>query len=136
MVKLSMKEIDLAKEWLKRAKSNLEKAKIKVKTKEILYEDLCFDCQQSAEKSFKALLVYLNTPFPKTHSINLLIELIASQKINIPDAIKESVILTDYAVDTRYPGDYKAINKEEYKISLKLAINVYEWVKRIINQEK
>ena len=51
-----MKNADLAIEWLNRALSNLERANLGKQNESIYYEDLCFDCQQSVEKSFKALL--------------------------------------------------------------------------------
>lgn len=42
----------MSEEWLRRAKSNLERARKGKLSEDILYEDLCFDCQQVAEKSF------------------------------------------------------------------------------------
>jgi len=65
--KVEMKNKDIISEWLKRARSNLERARAKKTSDEILYEDLCFDAQQAVEKSLKALLVRLDKPFPKTH---------------------------------------------------------------------
>ena len=50
-----MKNNEFARDWLRRAKSNLERARVGKIKDEILYEDLCFDCQQSAEKALKAL---------------------------------------------------------------------------------
>jgi HEPN domain-containing protein len=49
-----MKSNELAVAWLKRAISNLEKAKIGKISKALSYEDLCFDCQQAVEKALKA----------------------------------------------------------------------------------
>lgn len=45
------------KDWLRRAKSNLFRAK-QPKHEEVFWEDLCFDAQQAAEKSLKALRLY------------------------------------------------------------------------------
>ena len=58
--------------WLYRAKSNLKIAKIP-KNYDIAYEDLCFEAQQCAEKSLKALLVVHNEELTKTHSFGVLI---------------------------------------------------------------
>lgn len=115
---------ELAEQWLKRAISNLEKAKIGKISEALFYEDLCFDCQQAAEKTFKALLIALNVPFPKTHSLNLLIDLIKKQDIQVPDEVQESVILNDYAVETRYPGEYEPVSEEEYTEAVALAEKV------------
>lgn len=46
-----MNDRQLAEEWLKRAKSNLKRAKSGRFSEEILFEDLCFDCQQTIEKA-------------------------------------------------------------------------------------
>jgi len=53
-----MSDKALVAEWLKRAHSNLERARAEKISEDILFEDLCFDCQQTVEKSIKALLVY------------------------------------------------------------------------------
>jgi HEPN domain-containing protein len=42
-----MKDTALVDEWLKRAYSNLERARAGKVSEEILFEDLCFDCQQA-----------------------------------------------------------------------------------------
>ena len=54
-----MRNLERAKEWLKRAKSNLARAKAGKVSEDILYEDLCFDAQQAAEKALKALYQHL-----------------------------------------------------------------------------
>lgn len=51
-----MKNKEFVIEWLRRAKSNLERARVGKIKDEILYEDLCFDCQQAVEKTIKPYL--------------------------------------------------------------------------------
>jgi HEPN domain-containing protein len=53
-------------EWLRRAKSNLVRAKKRIL--EPCLEDLCFD-QQTAEKAIKAVLVHAGLPFLFTHDL-------------------------------------------------------------------
>ena len=55
-------------EWIRRARSNLARARSHPGDPEILYDDLCFDAQQAAEKAIKALLVRRQIDFPKTFS--------------------------------------------------------------------
>jgi HEPN domain-containing protein len=131
-----MSENKLVQDWLKRAKSNLEKAKAGKVTEGILFEDLCYDCQQAVEKSLKALLINRNIEFPWTHSISKLLEIAEQSGIYIPDEIKDSVILTDYAVETRYPGDYAPVDEDMYKEALKLAEKVVSWVEKILEADK
>lgn len=129
-----MKNREIILNWLKRARGSLERAKIGKVSQGILYEDLCFDAQQAVEKSLKAILVKLNQSFPKTHSIGILLKLIEEAGIEIPENINQAKLLTAYAVDTLYPGDYEPVNKEEYKEALKIAEDVFKWLDNIMNK--
>ena len=131
-----MKNREIILNWLKRARSNLERAKIGKISQGILYEDLCFDAQQAVEKSLKAILVKLNQSFPKTHSIGILLKLIEEAGVEIPKNINQAKLLTSYAVDARYPGDYEPVSKEEYKEALKIAEDVFKWLDNIIKFEE
>jgi HEPN domain-containing protein len=66
-----MKKKPLYRQWLDRARSNLERARADRFSRHILYEDMCFDCQQSVEKALKALLVFKNIEFEWTHDTRL-----------------------------------------------------------------
>jgi HEPN domain-containing protein len=93
-----MRNTELADAWLKRAVSSLEKAKIGKISDALFYEDLCFDCQQAAEKALKALLIYIGISFPRTHSLNMLIALLKGQNIHVPTEVESAVILNEYAL--------------------------------------
>jgi len=131
-----MKNREIILNWLKRARSNLERAKMGKVTQGILYEDLCFDAQQAVEKSLKAILIKLNQSFPKTHSIGILLKLIEEAGVEIPENINQAKLLTAYAVDSRYPGDYEPVSKEEYEEALKIAEDVFKWLDNIIKFEE
>jgi len=131
-----MKNREIILNWLKRARSNLERAKIGKISQGILYEDLCFDAQQAVEKSLKAILINLNQYFPNTHSIGILLKLIEEAGVEIPKNINQAKLLTSYAVDARYPGDYEPVSKEEYKEALKIAEDVFKWLDNIIKFEE
>ncbi len=122
---------DDPREWLNRAKSNLSQSKIGSVDPEVYLEDLCFNAQQAAEKALKAILIYRGKYFPRTHSIAVLLSLV-EQVIVIPSTIRNSVILTDYAVESRYPGVTESVSEEEYKEAVILAENVVTWADEII----
>ena len=107
-------------EWLRRAKSNLARAK-QPKPDEALWEDLCFDTEQAAEKAVKAVLVFHGIEFPKTHDIRALLTLLDQAQYHVPPNIWEAVDLTDYAVETRYPGRVEPVTEEEYCEAVVLA---------------
>ena len=127
-----MKNQTLVHDWLRRAKSNLARARLGRVSKDILYEDLCFDCQQAVEKGLKALLVRLSIIFPRTHSITRLVELVEENGIDVPQEVKESIVLTEYAVSTRYPGDYEPIDEAEFKEAFIIAEGVILWIEKIL----
>ncbi|MBT6046626.1 MAG: HEPN domain-containing protein [Candidatus Scalindua sp.] len=91
-----MKNLDKALEWLKRAKSNLARAKVGKVSEDILYEDLCFDAQQAAEKAFKTICIINDIRFKKAHDISYLIYLLENGNITVPEELQKAKILTDY----------------------------------------
>jgi HEPN domain-containing protein len=117
---------DDPREWLNRARSNLAQAG--VKKPEIYLEDLCFQAQQAAEKALKALLLHKGAPFPHVHDLADLVGLLQRDGIFIPQIIRESVKLTDYAVEARYPGMSEPVTDAEYLEALALAQRVIRWV--------
>lgn len=118
--------------WIKHAKSNLRLAENGGNLSGVLYEDLCFNAQQAAEKALKALCVHKKIDFPKTHSIVRLMDILEENGINIPDNVKEGNILTDYAVQTRYPGWAEEVTQEEYVEAIQLAARVLFWAEKIL----
>jgi len=131
-----MKDQALVDEWLKRAHSNLERAKAGKVSEAVLFEDLCFDCQQTVEKSIKALLVHLDIEFEKIHSISKLLKQVENAGITVPEGIKETAELSVYAVDTRYPGDYDPVTDPEYRQALAMAEKVIKWAEEKVEQMK
>jgi HEPN domain-containing protein len=119
--------------WIDRAKSSYELSKNTIYG--VFYEDLCFQLQQAVEKVFKGLLIYYGIEPEFTHNIGILLNKL-EKHIEIPENIKVSTDLTKYAVQTRYPGEYDDITKEEYGKSLKIANACLNWVENKIKEEK
>ena len=131
-----MKNRTLVEQWLSRAQSNLDRARAGKIRDTILYEDLCFDCQQAAEKAVKALLISNNIVPQPTHSLSVLIDDLEKNGIDVPDTIKAAIPLSYYAVVTRYPGRYEPVNEREYKQAMKMAKTVFSWVTRSFGQQR
>lgn len=117
-------------DWLRYARSDLELARV-VRPDEVLFEGLCFHAQQAAEKALKAVLIAKGVPPPKTHNIRTLLDLLP-QEVIAPQEIEDAASLTDYAVTSRYPGDFESVDEEEYEETVRLAENVVLWAERII----
>jgi HEPN domain-containing protein len=132
-----MDDIFTSQDWLKRAKSNLLIGKTYDKNiEEIFFEDLCFELQQCAEKSLKALLIYHGFEFPKTHDISFLVTLIKNKTtIPVTEDIIEAKKLTAYSTKNRYPN-WNKVGLAEYNESVILAERVYNWALDIISAKK
>jgi len=104
-------EVGTPYDWLRRAKSNLIRAK-QPKPEEVLWEDLCFDTQQAAEKALKAVLLARRIPFRFVHDIAELLTLLENQGVALAEEIKASAELTDYSVESRYPGPFEPVTEE------------------------
>jgi HEPN domain-containing protein len=118
-------------EWLRRARSNLAKADRDVYG--VLYEDLCLDAQQAAEKAVKAILVKRQIPFPKTHDIIDLLTLLQEAGIDTPEEIRQAGILTEYAVNARYPGLGEDVTEQEYLEAVELAERIFRWAETLVS---
>ena len=120
-------------DWIERAKSSLELSQAKI-IHYIHYEDLCFQAQQAVEKALKGLLIFYNVEPEFTHNIELLINEL-KRFTDIPEKINETTQLTNYAVQTRYPGEYDEITKEEYEKAVKIAKDCLDWVENKMKHE-
>jgi HEPN domain-containing protein len=99
------------KDWYEQAKRDFERAKLDFELK--FFEWTCFTSQQSAEKAIKALgLKYgLNL---WGHSITEMLKIL-SEKIDIPDNVKENAKLLDlYYIPPRYPNSFTTGKPADY----------------------
>ena len=124
-------EIGSSGDWLKRAKSNLIRAR-QPKPDEVFWEDYCFDAQQAAEKALKALLIHRQIAFRFVHDIAELLTNLEQNGISLPEKIRGGAELSDYAVGVRYPGPMESVTEDEYREALEIAENVVAWVEEII----
>src|SRR5262245_61202099 len=96
--------IAVVREWLALADNDLLNASHTLKLGKICpTETVTFHAQQAVEKHIKALLVYHDIPFPKSHNIGVVRALLpAKLRPKLTRAVQKR--LTGYAVQTRYPN--------------------------------
>lgn len=94
--------------WLKYAYEDLITAKKMLANQAAFPRHICWLAQQSAEKTLKAALIYLSIDFPFTHDLDRLQNLLPK---NLQDAITNVDLseLTEWALESRYPGNYPDI---------------------------
>ena len=118
------------REWLNRARSNLERSVLK--SPHTYLEDLCFDAQQAAEKAIKAVLLHRGVDFPYIHDLDKLIGLLAGSGIEIPTAVQDAGKLTRYAVVNRYPGFSAEVTQMEHQRAVAIATAVVDWAGSVV----
>jgi HEPN domain-containing protein len=72
------------------------------------HDAVCFHCQQSAEKYLKALLEELGLKVPRVHNLDDVLNLLLRHHPALRSLRRGLIFLTDFAVETRYPGDNAA----------------------------
>ena len=70
-------------------------------------------------------------PFPRTHNITTLLDLLPQGMVP-PSEVEAAASLTDYAVLTRYPGNFEPVTEEEYREAIYLAEAVIHWAETLI----
>jgi len=93
----------------------------------ILSLDVCWLAQQSAEKALKAVLVFLQVDFPRSHDLDALRNLIPDGwrlKVDHPDLAS----LTEWVVEARYPGDWPDAVEADARSAARQARAIWESV--------
>ena len=89
-------------EWVAKAEADFRSAQLEMSAPN--FDAACFHAQQCAEKYLKASLQEHRQAFPKTHDLELLLELllpVAPQLAALRGAAQE---LAGHSVEFRYPG--------------------------------
>jgi HEPN domain-containing protein len=119
-------------EWLRHARSNLSRCRADRALPEVLFEDLCFDAEQAAEKAIKAVLVLRGRRFPKTHDLAELLDLVTATGVVVPPEVLEAKRLTPYAVAGRYPGVSEDASEQDYREALEAAEKAVAWAEGLV----
>jgi len=96
---------EFVREWLRKGESDLAAARHLLNGGSELAYGAAFHAQQAAEKFLKAVLVWHQVEFPKTHDIGRLLDLVGTVDPELARLTREATALTRYGVEIRYPGD-------------------------------
>ena len=117
---------DFVQQWLKKANSDLQAAKLLCAGELEDYFTGGFHAQQAAEKYIKAFLVRHQVEFTKTHDIGRLRQLVACRDAALAERLKKADVLTPYGVDMRYPEEFEVVSQKRAKCAVALAEQVKE----------
>lgn len=118
--------------WLRRANSDLSLARLAAASEDVLREDALFHAQQCAEKAIKAVLLKLAGQFPFSHDLDLLIERLSDIAVQLPEYVLNGGDLSQYAVQTRYPGDWEPVSKGEMGEKIAQAAKILDWAHTLL----
>ncbi len=93
------------REWVEKAEADFQSVQRELRARKLPNLDgACFHAQQCVEKYLKARLQEAEIPFPKTHDLTLLLDLLKSVE-PLWEALRSSLDrLNVFAVQIRYPG--------------------------------
>ncbi len=106
----------LTLEWVEKAEEDYNSAIWLQQASAPLHNSICFHAQQCIEKYLKAWLQEANFFVPRTHDLVELLMLIVP---TIPAWLQwqsDFKIITEYAVDARYPGDSATADNAQHAI--------------------
>lgn len=116
--------------WLRLARSDLAYAA--ETPKGALYEPSAFLAEQAVEKALKGVLIALGVRFPKTHNLDYLFTLLEEAGVELPESVRQAVLLMDYTIRGRYPAGLPELNQEEWQEALTLAEEAVAWAEKFL----
>ena len=124
----------LTHEWIVKAEGDFRTAIREVQVEEgPNYDAVCFHSQQCAEKYLKAFLQERGVPFPKVHDLEVILELIVPLDFDFEGIRDALLLLNDYAVDIRYPGEMATY--EEAREAVEAVKRVRSFIRRKLHLE-
>lgn len=126
----------LTRSWIEKASHDLEAATIIAAANGPL-DGAIYHCQQAAEKSVKAYLVFHETPFEKTHDIVRLIRLAEPSESRFVNHLEAAKLLTPLAWQLRYPNDLvsEEPTRAQFDEALQHAQAIYDFVLGLLPPE-
>jgi len=117
---------DFIKQWLFKANEDILVVNKLTEYEIIATSSVCFHCQQAVEKFLKAFLIANDIEIKKTHNIEYLLSECADIDAEFMEIDPKE--LSDFGVDTRYPGDMYIPDENETLEYKKLAFEIKVFV--------
>ncbi len=128
--------IELVKEWLKKADNDIKIAKLALQHDLEVTDVICFHAQQATEKILKAYLIYNHISFKKTHNLVYLLNLINEIETVSDNYYNIVENLQDFAVSVRYPMDIAEPTFEEAHLALEMVDEIQKYIENKIQTNK
>lgn len=113
--------------WLRYAQEDLLAAEAMVEASGVAPRHVCWLAQQAAEKALKTVLVYLQIDFPYRHDLDALRNMIPDGW-NLKQAHPDLAVLTEWAIEARYPGDWPEATDDDAHFAVQQARAIFDSV--------
>ena len=108
----------LVLEWVQKAEEDYNSAKWLQQALDPVHNSICFHAQQCIGKYLKAWLQEADVPVPRTHDLEEVLALIVPTRPAWSQWQPGFKIITEYAVDPRYPGDSATADDTQYAMHI------------------
>ena len=106
----------IAAEWFNYAQQDFTSAQYLAEMPTSPMENICFLCQQAAEKALKGYLILNDVPEPPlTHDLGWLSKMCVEKDPNFEQIEESSINLTPYGVRARYPFQIDITRKDMFR---------------------
>ena len=124
------------RDWIKKAENDFKTGKDEIQTENPATDTICFHMQQCVEKYLKAFLLFSGKELKRTHIIEELIKEAEEIDKEFHKLIDMGApVLTDYAVEVRYPGEFSFPTLEEAKSAIEIAEKVKNFVLKKLKEK-
>ena len=106
-----------ARRWLRFAEEDLAQAERILTQRTFVPRHPAWLASQAAEKALKAVLVSGAIAFPRTHDLDLLVRLVPPG-YRVRTAEADLARLTEYAVESRYPGEWSDLTEDDARAAV------------------
>lgn len=120
--------------WIEKAENDRRNAEYVLTMKHGCPTDtVCFHCQQCAEKYLKAALIFQGKPFPRSHDLNLLANLLGEMPFQqLRNGMQR---LNLYSSEPRYPGEWEPTSRAQAEQALEWAMEIRDAVRSLLPGE-
>ena len=132
-----MSDFKVVSEWLNFAQRDYDVALHLSKTfYPMPVENICYNCQQSAEKAMKGILILHSGDYPRTHDIESLHDLCEQAGTDFGISPSMTRTLTRFATKSRYPDEVYDFTDSDAELGLKYSAQVLSQAKEVLENAK
>ena len=112
---------DHIKEWIDKADHDLGSAKLIFLHIPDYFDTIAFHCQQAVEKYIKAILIYYEIDFQRSHNLIYLLDLLTKKVEISEERYDKAILLNGFSVQIRYPDKTIYLSNEELATAIEIA---------------